>query len=167
MTNKEGTVSIRLLLLTVFSITLAEAETPRFEPAECPIEDTEWLATEHVDCGYLFVPENRKKPESREIRLVVASTRVVTEIRKERDYILFDQRGTGFSDPGFCPDLDESWLQSVAADLTVEEYREQKREAVADCRDWQLQQGVDLTAHNSIQSATTRTVYAASSLIRR
>lgn len=41
---------------------------PRFETAPCPVE-TE--PGERIDCGALFVPENRARPDSRTIRLPV------------------------------------------------------------------------------------------------
>lgn len=47
---------------------VASAPAPRFESAPCPLE-TE--PGERIDCGALFVPENRARPESRTIRLPV------------------------------------------------------------------------------------------------
>ena len=47
---------------------VAAAPVPRFESAPCPVE-TE--PGERIDCGALFVPENRARPDSRTIRLPV------------------------------------------------------------------------------------------------
>ena len=174
------------LLLICPAIGRGQTEVPRFEPAECPFEGGEWRAGENIDCGYLVVPENRKKDNGRTLRLAVAILRsthpdpepdpvlflwggpglgtlkhaqytvqdpLVERIRKRRDYILLDQRGTGFSGEDFCPELGRANVQIISLDLTPEESRARTRAAAAACRDRFLANGVDLEAYNSTQGA--------------
>src|SRR5512138_146424 len=99
---------------------------PVFESAPCAFVVPSGYSP---DCGYLVVPENRARPNSRSIRLHVAIFRNRAGIRvsdpvvhlaggpgssslnvagylfdhglgailEKRDFILFDQRGTGYS----------------------------------------------------------------------
>lgn len=183
----------RSIALIFFSLLTAcppaargQGDIPRFEPAECPFEGGEWLAGEDIDCGYLVVPENRKKDNGRVLRLAVAILRstspdpkpdpvvllwggpglgslenaqytvrdpLVEQIRKHRDYILLDQRGTGYSGEDFCPELGRTNVQIMSLDLTPEQHRARTQDAVAACRDQSLANGADLEAYNSIQGA--------------
>src|SRR5689334_12997241 len=62
-----------LVVLLAVPVTAAGAQSsgaivPRFERGTCPIE----VATdERIDCGTLVVAENRRRPDSRPIRLPV------------------------------------------------------------------------------------------------
>lgn len=106
---------------------------PRYESAPCPV-DVE--PGERIDCGALFVPENRARPESRTLRLPVMIFRsrgatpapdpllflsggpgnsTVANRRSgkgnpfldERDYILLEQRGARYAEPALlCPEMD-------------------------------------------------------------
>jgi pimeloyl-ACP methyl ester carboxylesterase len=138
---------------------------PRFEPAECPFL---LLDPRGVECGYLSVPENRGDPNSHTIQLAVAIFRSTNlhpapdpliyldggpggsplayagyffdfPVRAQRDVIVFDQRGTGFSLPSLdCPGLEEA--EDYAAEETA-------------CYHRLVEQGIDLTAYNSRESA--------------
>jgi pimeloyl-ACP methyl ester carboxylesterase len=74
-------------------------------------------------------------------------------IREKRDYILFDQRGTGYSGPELCPDLGRSILQTFSRDLPLEEHEAGIRAAVVACRDSLLAVGENLDIFNTVQSA--------------
>jgi len=105
---------------------------PRFERAACPVEVA---PDERIDCGALFVPENRDKTGSRAIRLPVmifrsrsaspapdplvfitggpgnssvAGRRSGKEIPflDDRDFIVLEQRGTRYAQPSLeCPEI--------------------------------------------------------------
>lgn len=73
--------------------------------------------------------------------------------RQDRDLIFFDQRGTGFSDPEFCPELNVTLYTASFRGLPVDELRKVEREAVLDCRSKMLAKGIDFSAYNSSTSA--------------
>jgi pimeloyl-ACP methyl ester carboxylesterase len=137
---------------------------PLFERDACPFPE----ATIDVGCGYLLVPEDRTDPGSAIIELAVAiipaadgtprpdpviyleggpggSALFAAEdfqthpIRENRDVILLDQRGTGFSFPSLnCVEL---------------EVEEPDDDALAACYERLLSEGIDLNAYNSAASA--------------
>lgn len=155
---------------------VSPAGAPRFEPSACPIQIP---AGARVECGFLAVPENRTRPDSRTIRLAVAILKSRSEnpapdpivylaggpgasallekplgwwldspFPDNRDFILFEQRGTRFSEPFLnCPEED------TAAILDPGENNGSYLNAALQCRDRLLSQGVDLTAYNSVASA--------------
>jgi len=76
-----------------------------------------------------------------------------TRYRKKRDLILFDQRGTGFSDPEFCSVLDFTHQTVSFRGLSTNEQRALLIEAVANCRQSMLAKGIDFAFYNSTTSA--------------
>jgi pimeloyl-ACP methyl ester carboxylesterase len=120
-----------------------------------------------VTCGMLTVPENREAGTGETIRLAVAiiGARAANPLpdpifyleggpggsalagidgwynspyRDQREIVVFDQRGTGFSEPSLnCPEMDD----------------DTSTDAIEACRDRLLREGVDLTAYNSRESA--------------
>lgn len=74
-------------------------------------------------------------------------------IRERRDLVIWDQRGTGYSDPSFCPDLGMDLsagdLQAMAPDARVR----RERRLLAACRERVLAEGLDFSAYNSVASA--------------
>lgn len=75
------------------------------------------------------------------------------EIRASRDVIFFDQRGTGFSEPRFCEEVDRVWQETLQLDLTPEEVGARKTEAISRCRGTMLEEGIDFSRYNSNTSA--------------
>ena len=76
-----------------------------------------------------------------------------TRYRETRDLIFFDQRGTGFSDPLFCPELDFTHQTAAFRGLSANEQQSLLIEAVADCRQIMLAKGTDFAYYNSATSA--------------
>jgi hypothetical protein len=125
-----------------------------FTYGDCPlpVDDT------RIECGILVVPEDREDPNSRDISLAVAIVRSVsgssqvplvyleggpgasavdgvnelwldTPFVQDRDVILFDQRGAGYSLPSLnCVEYDEVGGQGVV------DYEEDMA-LLEDCRD--------------------------------
>jgi pimeloyl-ACP methyl ester carboxylesterase len=152
----------------------------RFEPAACPVKIP---ADATVACGYLVVPEDRSQPGGREIRLAVAILEshsaepapdpvvyleggpggsalegltywLDSPILDGRDLILFEQRGTHYSEPWLdCPELRETYVESWELGLDEEKEIAREVEAAHACRDRLLAEGVDLAAYNSAASA--------------
>jgi len=71
-----------------------------------------------------------------------------------RDVIIFDQRGTGWSDPALnCPQYRELSLALLDDDLDSDEYIELEVEVLDDCRsDW-ASEGIDLANFTSLENA--------------
>lgn len=71
----------------------------------------------------------------------------------ERDFIVFDQRGTGYSKPSMpCRDLDQLFME-VDEDLTDEEYIQASLDAARKCRDRLESTGVSTGLANSAENA--------------
>jgi pimeloyl-ACP methyl ester carboxylesterase len=72
----------------------------------------------------------------------------------QRDLILFDQRGTGYSQPRLdCPERGSVTGHLLAVGLTAPETQEVILDAFRRCRDRLAGQGIDLTAYHSAASA--------------
>ena len=72
-------------------------------------------------------------------------------VRADRDVIVYDQRGVGYSEPMFCPEataeLGARRVESHAA------YRARQREQLARCGEYMRAAGYDLSQYNSHASA--------------
>jgi len=73
--------------------------------------------------------------------------------RQDRDLVFFDQRGTGYSDPKFCPEMDVALYTASFRGLSVAEQRAFEVEAVRSCREQMLAEGIDFRFYNSATSA--------------
>ncbi|HEX8458150.1 MAG TPA: alpha/beta hydrolase [Pyrinomonadaceae bacterium] len=153
---------------------------PRFEPSDCPVPVPEG---ERVRCGYLFVRENRARPASPVIKLPIiilrsdsptpapdavlrtlggpgaSSLRMIRGRRaspwlRERDMIIFEQRGTRYAQPALtCPEVDAAKSDSARRNLDERTEREREVRAARACRARLVRQGIDLAAYNSASSA--------------
>ncbi|HJW82980.1 MAG TPA: alpha/beta hydrolase, partial [Anaerolineae bacterium] len=73
---------------------------------------------------------------------------------EKRDVILFDQRGTGYSQPALdCPEYKDWALSVLDEDLTAEESERLGNQELIKCRDRLAQQGVNLAVFNSAENA--------------
>jgi pimeloyl-ACP methyl ester carboxylesterase len=138
------------------------------------------------ECGYLVVPENRKRPDSPLIRLHVAIfrnrsgspvpdpvvhlaggpgsssldvasylfSRGLDAILEQRDFILFDQRGTGYSQPRLdCPERTQLTAALLGGSLSPEQTQEAILDAFRRCRERLTAEGIDPSVYNSAASA--------------
>ena len=69
--------------------------------------------------------------------------------RKRRDLVFFDQRGTGRSEPAFCPELDKALERVQQEAPPAREALDRSKAAYAACRPKMLAQGVNLSNFNS------------------
>lgn len=136
-----------------------------------------------VDCGTVEVPENRTRPTGRTVTLAVArihsrsadpasdpvvnlqggpgfpSLEAVASAAKSpvldsRDYIIWDQRGVGFSSPNLdCPETNAAIWAAFATTDSPEVEGGRIRAAMAECRRRLVAEKVDLTAYNTTESA--------------
>lgn len=133
-------------------------------------------------CGYLTVPENRKKRDGRTIRLAVATRRasapnpkpdpivfltggpggsglaegpaVAREWHRDRDVIFLDQRGALRSEPFLsCPEIDAFMESTVGLSWLAPETIEQDAMATRACRERLAGAGAELAAYNTTESA--------------
>jgi len=75
-------------------------------------------------------------------------------ILEKRDFILFDQRGTGYSQPRLdCTERTSITGTLLERDLTTEEAQVAIQDAFRRCRDRLIAEGRDLSAYNSAASA--------------
>lgn len=71
-----------------------------------------------------------------------------------REFIMFDQRGTGYSQPSLaCPEYTQLGLDLLEEDISAEEALALGQETLLACRDRLLDEGVNLAAYNSAANA--------------
>ena len=147
--------------------TQAQDTLPRVESASCWMELPEGVTEgDNIDCGYLIVPEDRGDPSSPTIQLAYAVLYAPADVVKpdpvvylaggpggnavgeldgwldipylqDRDLILLDQRGTGYSLPSLnCPEMEQN-----------------EENATQVCHDRLISEGVNLQAYNSAENA--------------
>ncbi len=73
--------------------------------------------------------------------------------REDRDLVFFDQRGTGYSDPEFCQEMNFSLSTALLRGLSVTDRKAFVVEAVKACRKKMLTKGIDFAFYNTITSA--------------
>lgn len=72
----------------------------------------------------------------------------------DRDLIILDQRGTGFSEPSlFCNEYFSWAMESLGSEATPEEQASQAEQALEDCRQRLIDEGVDFGDYDSAASA--------------
>ena len=71
-------------------------------------------------------------------------------LRADRDVILYDQRGIGFSEPAFCPEV---MSERAGAFDSPAARRAHQRQLFARCGDAMRRAGYDLSQYNSVVSA--------------
>jgi pimeloyl-ACP methyl ester carboxylesterase len=171
-------VSALCLLFTLFQYTYAQSYKPIIEPAKCPIKTDSRLVVKY---GYLVVPENRKLPKGRKVKVpfffvrkpeqdarhhvflyttggpgysTIANTDSVgynSGLLKFGALILFDQRGTKKAQP--CLDCTEIGEAVKRSYLEGLDKDSMALAAVRRCRNRLAGQGIDLSAYNTVESA--------------
>jgi len=155
---------------------------PRFEPASCPkLPWAEELAK--ASCGYLVVPENRRRPAGRTIRLMVAkyparspqkradpvvylaggpgdiaplevNALIAADFIRDRDVLVVSQRGTMFSQPALTCAASDDFARKLLGLRFYSEATERAHLAATEtCHRELAATGADLSAYNSSESA--------------
>lgn len=165
--------------------TPAEMGTVSYRPAPCPNPivggEPQYDLGPGFECGYLTVPENRDRPNSRSIRIPVARLRAQSSTPKpdpivflaggpggsglleqsaasgwnaERDVIFISQRGTLKAEPFLsCPEIDEFTKRSTHLVMAEPATSEASAAATRACRDRLAGDGWDLAAYNTTENA--------------
>jgi len=159
----------------------AKDQTTRLEWAELPPEMKP--ADREVKFGYLVVPEDRRARKLRTIRLPFAILKTKNSsprpdpvifttggpggstigrvrgasrnpILADRDYILFEQRGTARADPSLtCPEIDEVLKRSIGVELNSRPPSAELETAIRGCADRLIASGVNLAGYTTRESA--------------
>jgi pimeloyl-ACP methyl ester carboxylesterase len=80
---------------------------------------------------------------------------VGNDILKDRDFIMYNQRGAHLNEPSLvCPDDTDLFWSLAKQDLTAHERADLKIEKRLTCHDDLLARGIDLTAYNTIATAS-------------
>jgi pimeloyl-ACP methyl ester carboxylesterase len=75
-------------------------------------------------------------------------------VLKNRDLIVFDQRGVGYSQPALnCQEMDEQFYQYQAMDISLEEELQLDAQAAKACHDRLVEEGIKLNAYTSASNA--------------
>lgn len=83
-----------------------------------------------------------------------AFDRIFGPFAENRDFIIFDQRGTGYSTPALtCQEYTDLSYKLLDQQITLEESNKQAQAALIACRDRLAKEGVDFSAYNSVESA--------------
>ncbi|MEP7358389.1 MAG: alpha/beta hydrolase, partial [Anaerolineales bacterium] len=135
-------------------------------------------------CGTLFVHEEHADASSPALQLAVAilpalsadpatdplvfnqggpgfgsidtylSLLMKSPLRARRDLVLYDQRGTGYSQPALaCPEVIDYGIANLNQILSAQEADAGYNAAALQCRDRLVQAGVNLSAYNTEESA--------------
>jgi pimeloyl-ACP methyl ester carboxylesterase len=148
------------------------------ESTDCSSFKDAGLSDPNWQCGYLIVPENRQNPQSRTIKVAYAILKSSGSNRQpdpvvyleggpgasaisdwtdwrdsplgNRDLILVDPRGVGYSQPMMeCPPDTTPDASTQSQAPTPEETMAQNLQWAHSCRDLLINQGFDLTAYNT------------------
>lgn len=78
----------------------------------------------------------------------------IKPLLSNRDIVLFDQRGTLYSEPALiCTEFNQLLLDTIELDLEPEEYYKLELAASAACQMRLQNEGIDLDAYNSLENA--------------
>lgn len=169
---------LAILILYTIGL-FSQDETAKFEKADCFFaEASQIFEGLNIDWGYVNLPENWDTPNGKKIKIAVAvlkskngSTNADplvyvdggpgesgvqkiwyfwnSSIQENRDIVLVDLRGTGFSEPSLCPDLGKEFFKILALNQTKESDEHQKQKAALACKEDLLKRDIDVNEYNS------------------
>lgn len=177
--HKKITLTSIVFLLSFFGM---YAQKAAFEEVGNFHRDSLALSQQNITWGYLTVPENWEEPGENTVKIAVAILRSDSEnkkaapvvfvqggpgasgvgniwnwtnhpIRKTNDIILFDVRGTGYSEPRLCPELGKKFMDILAKNQSEEADESQKSAAAMECKRELISKGVDIDAYHSLSVA--------------
>ena len=83
-----------------------------------------------------------------------AYSTVIEPLNDDRSVVVFDQRGTGYSEPSLaCPETEQLTFDLLADLLETEELTQRRLDALAPCQARWAAEGIDLGQYNSAASA--------------
>ena len=166
-------------VLYLFSFSLfSQTNNIKLESASSFYPNEDQINQEDIVWGYLSVPENWDKPKGIKIKIAVAVLKKISEntdknpivyieggpgaggiegirswlnhpLRKNRDIVLMDIRGVGFSEPKLCPDLGKRFLEILATNQNYEKDEQDKAVAALACKRDLISRNIDISTYNS------------------
>ncbi|MEM6803669.1 MAG: alpha/beta fold hydrolase [Bacteroidota bacterium] len=126
------------------------------------LQEEDMTNLDRLKFGYLIIPENYDEPEGKLFKMAFVIIKAQIQAAEKdavlyfmggwgsaaiknldfyknnflsykRDLIIFDYRGSGYSQPQLCPDLGEAVYQNVLADLGYAKFQEEQKVLMADC----------------------------------
>ena len=155
-----------------------------YAAATCPMQiPTDLDVPIEVHCGYLTVPENREVAHSKMIKLAVARIHQVgshpavdpvvqleggpgfsslpdiegygqSSVLGKHDYVIWDQRGTGFSTPSLdCPEADDAVWTTFTTNEPAKAEGATLEAGMQACKARLVTAGVDFDGYDTVQNA--------------
>ncbi|MBQ4803357.1 alpha/beta fold hydrolase [Aquimarina sp. MMG015] len=181
-----------MVLFVLCCFTSIQGQNTSIEETETFFPNADVLKEDTIEYKFLSVPENWDDPKSNTIKIAVcilknksnkANADAVVFIqggpgasgvqnirswyrhplREKNDIVLFDIRGTGFSEPRLCPDLGKKFMEILAKNQSETEDEKQKTAEALFCKQDLLNQGVDIEAYNSL--SVSRDLHALKTLL--
>ena len=169
-----------LLAVSVAPAAAAQSTPARFERGDCLVNG-DWAREVQRECGWLVVPESRDRASANTVRLAVEIFRAtepngapplvvlhggpgnggirlysagvaMSGLTRRRDVVIYDQRGSGLSQPKLCPEYDRvadsayNLREGAEKDTTL---RAARRACLAELD----AKGIDRLAYNTVASA--------------
>lgn len=104
-----------------------------------------------VDTGPLFMAQGGPGGSTIDTYLTPMMSHALL---KDRDIILFDQRGTEYSRPNLnCPEIDTLTVDTLDQQLSLDESERLNLAAMTACHDRLVKEGINLSAFDSIENA--------------
>ena len=146
---------------------------------DCFLEDCSWVENSTgVEFGFITVPEDYQKPKGRLIKVAFSIIKARVENPKsdaiiyfeggwgvpevhgtrgfmesypvvDRDIILFDFRGTGFSEPALCTNYGLDTYLDIVDNLSHEEFKKKQIKRLSQCLDSLEIQQIDFLQYGS------------------
>jgi pimeloyl-ACP methyl ester carboxylesterase len=174
-----------LLVLLLSMVVQAQDYTPEFEPSDCQFnvpqganvecgyvivpENANGDPSDTVQLAVAIYRSSAENPQPDPVMFLQGGPgggivqlipafypSFIEPITQTRDFVVFDQRGTGLSEPALnCTELNAVTIQGLAENLSVEETAPLAEEALQTCRErLESELGVNTGAYTSPISAT-------------
>ncbi len=178
--NSLKTIQIPVILFFTIIFFSCDALLSQHLDENCPIKnfDHDKIRT----CGYLQVPEFHNKFGENKIKIAYAVLKSNSSnpqpdpvvylmggpggsslnsiqfwarhpILSDRDLVLVDQRGTGFSKPTLCPELGSEMAEILGQDFNREQESKVLKDKAEACKSKIMADGIHLEAYNSRENA--------------
>lgn len=170
-------IAFTWMFLISGSLFLKAANVPVLKKANSFFPEWTQIKDQKIDWRFLEVPESWAKTDSKTIKLAVAviHSKASTPnapvvfiqggpgagaiiglrrwlnhpLRLNRDIILIDMRGTGFSEPTLCPDLGKQFMEVLAENDAPDTEIAHRVKMALDCKNDLLTRKIDIGAYNS------------------
>lgn len=142
------------------------------------LNEEDRIPTDRMKFGYLTVPEDYDKPEGRSLKIAFIIIKAAIDesandacmffmggwgsrtiknlpyyhnnfLSYRKDLILYDYRGTGYSEPKLCEDIGENVFKNVLANKSYYEFEERQKQLFDNCLDLIEAKGFDINQYGT------------------